>query len=347
MSLGGQSGGEAFKRKANNDRGAGMNRIDDTLPDSAGVDSDSLQSGPPAIATTNLTKTFGKRVAVKDFSIQIPAGRIVGFVGPNGAGKTTTIRMLLGLIRPTSGTGRVLGELISTPAAYLHRVGALIETPAFYPTLSGRENLHVLCSLGSINSERIDDLLDEVGLAERDRDNVGGYSLGMKQRLGVAAALLPDPDLLVLDEPANGLDPEGIIEIRELMVRLRNQGKTLFVSSHLLGEVEQVADWLVMIKNGEAIFSGPTHELMAHRTGGLMLATGNIADLNTLRDLTAHMGYESSIDGRYVHVSAPPDAAGPINESVMKAGVTLTVIRPVQATLEETFLDMVAGDSNV
>lgn len=324
-----------------------MTRIDGALPDRvATVDSDSHQLAPAVITTSRLTKTFGSRVAVRDFSIQIPAGRIVGFVGPNGAGKTTTIRMLLGLIRPTSGTGTVLGESIATPAAYLHRVGALIETPAFYPTLSGRENLKVLRSLGSIKPNRIDQLLDEVGLAGRGRDHVGGYSLGMKQRLGVAAALLPDPDLLVLDEPANGLDPEGIIEIRELMLRLRNQGKSLFVSSHLLGEVEQVADWLVMIKNGEAIFSGPTHELMAHRTSGLMLATGNIANLNTLRDLTERMGYQSSIDGQYVHVSAQPDAAGPINESAMRAGVTLTVIRPVQATLEETFLDMVAGDGN-
>ena len=224
-----------------------------------------------AIETSGLTKRFGGRVAVRDLSIDVPAGRIVGFVGPNGAGKTTTLRMLLGLIRPTSGEARVLGKPISDPASYLDRVGALIETPAFYPTLSGRDNLRVLAVLGGIDAGRIPGLLKTVGLAGRERDQVGGYSLGMKQRLGVAAALLPDPELLVLDEPTNGLDPEGIIEMRELLRTLRAEGRTILVSSHLLGELEQVADWLVVIKDGEAVYTGPTHELTSKREGGYIL----------------------------------------------------------------------------
>src|SRR6266568_3862473 len=186
------------------------------------------QGRTPAIATHGLSKHFGQRKAVDGLTISIPAGTIAGFVGPNGAGKTTTIRLLLGLVRPSAGSARILGHPLTDPRSYLPRVGALVEAPAFYPSLSGRTNLEVLARLGGHPRSRVSQLLELVELSDRARDRVGSYSLGMKQRLGVAMALLPDPDLLILDEPANGLDPLGIIATRDLLRRLRDQGKTIF-----------------------------------------------------------------------------------------------------------------------
>jgi ABC-2 type transport system ATP-binding protein len=218
--------------------------------------------GTLAIETHGLSKHFGQRKAVDGLTISIPAGSIAGFVGPNGAGKTTTIRLLLGLIRPGAGSATILGKPLTDPRSYLPRVGALIEAPAFYPSLSGRTNLEVLARLGGYSHSRVRQVLELVELSERTRDPVRTYSQGMKQRLGVAIALLPDPDLLILDEPANGLDPLGIIQVRDLLRRLRDQGKTIFLSSHLLGELEQVTDWLVMLHQGKALFSGPARDLL-------------------------------------------------------------------------------------
>ena len=221
-----------------------------------------LPGGTLAIETHGLSKRFGQRKAVDGLTINIPAGTIAGFVGPNGAGKTTTIRLLLGLMRPDEGSATILGKSLSDPRSYLLRVGALIEAPAFYPSLSGWTNLEVLARLGGHPRSRIDQLLELVELSDRARDHVRTYSQGMKQRLGVAMALLPDPDLLILDEPANGLDPLGIIAMRDLLRHLREQGKTIFLSSHLLGELEQVTDWLVMLNQGKVLFSGPARDLL-------------------------------------------------------------------------------------
>jgi len=203
-----------------------------------------------AIRTRNLTKTYGTRNAVDGVSMEIPAGVVAGFVGPNGAGKTTTIRMLLALIRPTAGSVEVLGTPATRPADYLPRVGALIEGPAFYPGLSARRNL------GGFSSARVGPLLAQVGLEGREGDAVKTYSLGMKQRLGIAAALLPNPALLILDEPTNGLDPAGILEIRHLIGQLKEQGVTILISSHLLAEVEQIADWIVLVNKGRVVYQG-------------------------------------------------------------------------------------------
>ncbi len=216
-----------------------------TSAGTATVDPDSTPVRVPAIRTENLTKTYGTRNAVDGVSLEVPAGVIAGFVGPNGAGKTTTIRMLLSLIRPTTGSVAVLGTPASRPAEYLPRVGALIEGPAFYPGLSARRNLEILATLGGFSTQRVDPLLEQVGLQGRERDAVKTYSLGMRQRLGIAAALLPNPALLILDEPTNGLDPAGILEIRELLRHLKEQGVTILVSSHLLAEVEHIADWII------------------------------------------------------------------------------------------------------
>jgi ABC-2 type transport system ATP-binding protein len=230
-------------------------------PSQAGLPTFPSSHGTRVIETHMLSKHFGSCRAVDALTLSIPSGTIAGFVGPNGAGKTTTIRMLLGLVRPTGGSATVLGKPISHPRAYLPHVGALIEAPAFYPSLSGRKNLQVLARLGGSSRSRIDQVLEIVDLSDRAKDLVGKYSLGMKQRLGIAMALLPDPELLILDEPANGLDPLGIIQMRDLLRSLREQGKTIFLSSHLLGELEQVADWLVIINQGKAIFNGPAREL--------------------------------------------------------------------------------------
>ncbi|MDT4970560.1 MAG: type transport system ATP-binding protein, partial [Pseudonocardiales bacterium] len=188
------------------------------------------QQTSTALSVTGLTKRYGDRNAVDNLSIELPAGVVAGFVGPNGAGKTTTMAMLLGLVRPTAGTGTVLGASIDHPAAYLSRVGALIESPAFYPSLTGAENLRVFATIGAQDTARIPALLETVGLDGRGDDRYRSYSLGMKQRLGIAAALLGDPDLLILDEPANGLDPQGVREMRGLIGRLAGTGRTVLVS---------------------------------------------------------------------------------------------------------------------
>jgi ABC-2 type transport system ATP-binding protein len=222
-----------------------------------------------ALETHGLSKRFGKRPAVDGLTMSVPAGSIAGFIGPNGAGKTTTLRLLLGLVHPDAGSATVLGSPLTEPDRYLPRVGALVEAPAFYPSLSGRTNLDVLARLGGYPRSRVGEVLETVGLSDRARDRVGAYSLGMKQRLGVAMALLPDPDLLVLDEPANGLDPLGIIEMRGLLRRLRGAGKTILLSSHLLGELEQVADWLVMLHEGKALFCGSAKDLLGQKETSL------------------------------------------------------------------------------
>src|ERR1700728_4626317 len=220
-------------------------------------------AGPLTVATTGLTKRFGDRTVVEDVALAIPSGSVCGFVGPNGAGKTTTIRMLLGLVRATSGSGTILGGSLTEPATYLHKVGALIESPAFYPQLSGRENLKALARLGRLPLAAVDPVLERSGLLARAGDKYRSYSLGMKQRLGIAAAMLPSPRLLILDEPTNGLDPGGIVEMRGLIRSFADDGITVLVSSHLIAEIEQVCDHVVMIRAGRLVYQGSVAELRA------------------------------------------------------------------------------------
>ena len=225
-------------------------------------------SVPPAIRIHNLSKTFGRRrkriEAVKHVTLEIPVGQVYGFLGPNGAGKTTTIRMLLDLIKPTEGEVTIFGKHVRHEHGVLRRVGAIVEGAAFYNFLTGRRNLEVLArTANEFDPRRIDALLEQVGLAHRAHQRVKGYSTGMKQRLGLAAALLSDPDLLILDEPTNGLDPEGMHEIRQFIRSLADDhGKTVFLSSHLLGEVEQVCDRVAIINLGEIVREGVVAELL-------------------------------------------------------------------------------------
>jgi ABC-2 type transport system ATP-binding protein len=216
------------------------------------------------LATHDLCKSYGSRPAVDHLHLEVSRGEIFGFLGPNGAGKTTTIRMVLGLIRPTGGRVEVLGQDVARHRAQvLPRVGALIESPALYGYMSGRSNLQAFAAvLGGVPGSRLDEVLEIVDLRDRQKDLVRSYSLGMKQRLGVAAALLSDPDLLVLDEPANGLDPAGIVEMRDLLRRLVEQGKTIFISSHVLGEVQQICDRVAIINQGRQVTVAPVAELV-------------------------------------------------------------------------------------
>jgi ABC-2 type transport system ATP-binding protein len=299
-------------------------------------------TGTWAIETHGLSKHFGKRTAVDGLTIRIPAGTIAGFVGPNGAGKTTTIRLLLGLVRPNAGSATILGSPLTAPDRYLPRVGALTEAPAFYPSLSGRTNLEVLARLGGYPRPRVSELLEVVELSDRARDRVGTYSLGMKQRLGVAMALLPNPDLLILDEPANGLDPLGIIGIRDLLRRLRDQGKTILLSSHMLGELEQVADWLVMLDRGKALFCGPARDLLAQRVE-LVIEAEDAAQLDLVTRIVSGAGYAVTREDHALRIACPASFAETLNQQAREAGATDLTIRVKEASLEQLFLALVKG----
>ena len=225
------------------------------------------QTFPPrdiVLQTIGLTKTYGNRLAVQGLNLEVTRGEIFGFLGPNGAGKTTTIRMLLNLIKPTFGEVRLFGErLNANPRKLLPRVGALIEQPSFQSYLSGRDNLIAVGGYtGGVPLQRVDEILEIVGLLERGSDRYSTYSLGMKQRLGVGAALLTDPELIILDEPGNGLDPAGIVEMRELIRKLAQSGKTIFVSSHIMAEVRQVCTRIGIIRGGHLIATGAVDDLL-------------------------------------------------------------------------------------
>jgi ABC-2 type transport system ATP-binding protein len=293
-----------------------------------------------AISTKDLTKIYGDRKALNHAVFEVPMGTICGFVGPNGSGKTTTIRMLLGLISPSSGTATVLGENITHPEKYLPKVGALIEGPAFYPALSGRENLRVLADLGGYSVERVDELLIQVGLGDRGHSKFKTYSLGMKQRLGIAAALLPNPQLLILDEPTNGLDPSGIQEIRELLRTLASSGTTVFVSSHLLSELEMIAEYLVMLREGNVIFAGHTEDLLSAAQPVVIAKPEHSHDLHRLAEIAKNSGHDSRIDGDEVHIKGPAEWSPVLNRMAFEAGITLASIAAIRPTLEETFFEM-------
>jgi len=293
-----------------------------------------------ALSVEDLSKTYGDVKAVSHISFAVPQGVICGFVGPNGSGKTTTIRMLLGLITPTTGRGTVLGEPITEPEKYLASVGAMIEGPAFYPVLSGRENLHVLAKLGGFPLERVDSLLELVGLLDRASDKFKTYSLGMKQRLGIAAALLPNPKLLILDEPTNGLDPEGIQEVRDLLKKLASQGTTIFVSSHLLSELEIISDYLVILRKGNLIFAGTIDELFTKQKPTLIVKPEWESDLNRLSELVRDSGFTYRVESGTLHLAAGAEVAADLNRKAFQAGIALAQLTPQLPSLEETFFEM-------
>jgi ABC-2 type transport system ATP-binding protein len=299
----------------------------------------------PAVRTAGLTKRFEDTVVVDGVDLDIPAGRITGLVGPNGAGKTTTLRMVLGLITPTAGGGEVLGHPLEDPAAFLPSVGALIEGPAFYFGLSGRRNLEILATIGGHDPERVDALLETGGLLPYADDRFRSYSLGMKQRLGIAAALLPDPDLLILDEPTNGLDPEGIREVRLLLRTLADDGLTVLVSSHRLDEIQTVCDHLVIMDRGRVSFQGPIAELLASQAPALMAIPARPEDRGRVVDLARDAGYTVRISGDRIRIEAPPEAGAAINHAAAAAGITLAAIWPTHGSLEDAYFSLTAAEA--
>ncbi|SCF16667.1 ABC-2 type transport system ATP-binding protein [Micromonospora coriariae] len=297
-----------------------------------------------AIELHDVTKRYpGGVTAVDALDLRVPEGTVFGFLGPNGAGKTTTMRMLVGLVRPTSGRIRVLGQPPGTPDQ-LARVGALIESPAFYPHLSGVDNLRLAARYASVPDSAADRVLAEVGLTGRARSAFRTYSLGMKQRLGVAAALLKEPSLLILDEPTNGLDPAGVSEIRELLRSLGQHGRTVLLSSHVLGEVEQVCDRIAVINRGRLVADGTSDELRAALGAGELLIAADPVDKAAacLRDHRSVRGVET-VDGR-LRVSADPALAAELNRRLVEAGIDVRELRPVRHSLEEAFLELTGPD---
>ncbi len=289
------------------------------------------------IETKSLTKKYGSRItAVDGVDLTIRRGEVYGFLGPNGAGKTTTLRMLVGLIRATSGSASVLGHPPGHPES-LARVGSLIESPAFYPYLSGRDNLRVVARYAGVPKKRIEEVLGIVDLTERARDKFSTYSLGMKQRLGVAAALLKDPELLILDEPTNGLDPAGMSDMRELIKNLGRGERTVLLSSHLLGEVEQICDRVGVISGGAVVSEGTVEEL---RGRSALLVAAKPLDL--ARERAEHILGPQSVevrDGMLRLDADTADIAG-INRELVEADVEVTELRMAERTLEEVFLEM-------
>ena len=306
--------------------------------------------GQPIIDVRGLRKDFRNGVAAIDgLDIQISSGgRVHGFLGPNGAGKTTTIRCLLGLIRPTAGEVKLFGTDISTDLpAIMSRVGALVETPKFFPNFSGRKNLQMLANVVGISGTAIDQSLETVGLSERSKDKFGNYSLGMKQRLAIAATLLKDPELVVLDEPANGLDPAGIVEIRQLIRRLGETGRTVFVSSHQLGEVQQTCDEVMIISKGRLIRQGPVEEMVSLGISNTQIVTvRDVASaINVLN--TAGFAVQPVPEPETLHVQIEPTRAEEITRVLASQNIFLKGMRPAQASLESVFLDLTEGQGQL
>jgi ABC-2 type transport system ATP-binding protein len=297
------------------------------------------------VRTEGLSRRFGDVVALRGLDLEISGGGVIGLVGPNGSGKSTLIRLLLGLIRPSSGSASLFDSPISHAERYAHRVGALIESPAFVPSLSARANLRSLARLRGISNARVDQVLDTVGLLGRSREPVKRFSLGMKQRLGIAAALLPDAELLMLDEPTNGLDPAGIVEMRELLRALGDEGRTVIVSSHLLGEIEAACNSLAIIRYGELLFSGPLEDLVSKAGESIETVPEHLADVAQLEQALRARGWKATIVQNEVHVSAPISRSPEVNRAATEAGITLRALRPREASLEEVFLRMTGAES--
>jgi ABC-2 type transport system ATP-binding protein len=300
-----------------------------------------------AIFVDGLTKRFGDRVAVDGLTLDVPRGVVAGFIGPNGAGKTTTMAMLLGLVEPTAGTGAVLDHPLEDTSGYLGRVGALVEGPALWPGLTGVENLRVLAELGGHDPARIPVVLELVKLAARGGDRFGSYSFGMKQRLGIAAALLGDPDLLVLDEPTNGLDPAGIAEMRRLIAEVGSGDRTVFVSSHILGELEQVCDWLVVIDHGSLVYAGPADGFLAQATPTVTATPEHAADLDRLAAIVRGWDLEADHHDGELLVSAdgrdPCAVALTVNRAAIAEGIVLAELHVGRPDLESHYLTVLEG----
>jgi ABC-2 type transport system ATP-binding protein len=286
----------------------------------------------------------GPTLAVDGLDLSVPEGGVFGFLGPNGSGKTTTIRCLLDLVRPTGGRVRLLGaDPRRGLASVIGRVGSMVETPQFFPNFSARRNLELLGRLEGIGRARVDDVLDQVMLGSRAGSPFRTYSLGMKQRLGLAAALLKDPEVLILDEPANGLDPAGIKEVRDLVRRLGSEGRTVFVSSHLLGEVQQMCDQVAILARGRLVTAGTVGDVLARdRTSRLVVRVEPVdAAVETLRSA----GMDASRDGDRIFVALAPENGARVTEVLAQARMYVSELGPEEVDLETVFLELTQGEA--
>lgn len=299
-------------------------------------------SRKPIVETRNINKRYGvKSFAVDNLSLVVRQGEVYGFLGPNGAGKTTTLRILLGLIKPTSGSAEVLGEKPGSPAG-LQKIGALVESPAFYPYLSGSDNLRVSAIYSGSPLSRVECVLEQVGLSARARDRFKDYSLGMKQRLGVARALLKDPELLILDEPTNSLDPKGAVEIQALIRNLaREEGRTVLLSSHIMTEAEKICDRVGIVSKGSLVFEGIVDDL--RRREELLIRAEPLSEAHrTAEDI---VGAERvSVMDNALRLVASPARAAEINRHMMNAGFEVSELYSVKRSLEEVFLELTQED---
>jgi len=305
-----------------------------------------------ALATRDLRKSYGSRVALAGLDLSVPTGVVYGFLGPNGAGKTTTMRLLTGLLHPDSGSIHLLGSPFARgDRRRLFRVGALIESPSFYPYLNGRQNLRELAATGApVPKNRVEELLELVGLRDRATDKVSGYSLGMKQRLGIAAALLSDPQLLLLDEPANGLDPAGIVAMRETLRHLAATGKTVFVSSHLLAEIQVMADVVGIIAAGRLVREGTMQELLGSQQVVRVRVPrdASAAAIDVLGSIgTATVGAaggpEADPDAVWLFIPAAPNRAAEVNRLLASGGIYASGLES-GSDLEKLFLELTGGE---
>jgi ABC-2 type transport system ATP-binding protein len=292
-----------------------------------------------AVETHGLTKRYSTGVlAVNSLDLRVRAGEVYGFLGPNGAGKTTTLRLLSGLLHPTSGTAIVAGAAPGSPAS-LARMGAMVETPAFYPYLSGRDNLRVVARYAGVPKSRIEPVLKLVDLTDRARHKFKTYSTGMKQRLGVAAALLKGPDLLILDEPTSGLDPQGTIEMRALIKELKQGGRTVLLSSHLLNEVELTCDRVGVIAKGKLVAEGTVDELRARSGGSALLVRATPLD-QARRLVESLVPGQVRVDNGALILSVDPSQAASINRRLVADGVDVSELRVSEQSLEDVFLQL-------
>lgn len=299
----------------------------------------------PVIRILGLTKRYKRLTAVDNLNLEVYRGEIFGFLGPNGAGKTTTIAMLLGLVHPTAGTAEVLGHDIRRGISQaLRRTGAIIETPAFYPYLSARDNLRIAAhTLGLPNEKLIDHILELVGLTDRATDRVHTFSTGMNQRLGLASALLNDPDLLILDEPTAGLDPNGMVEVRELISHMaRQRGKTVFLSSHLLHEIEQVCDRVAIVNRGRMVIQGRVNELI-RRGGQLEVRVENLSRAAELLRAQPWIANVQVMEDRLL-LEAQGHYAAQVTRILAESGLYLSGLRVIERSLESIFREAV-GDN--
>jgi ABC-2 type transport system ATP-binding protein len=297
------------------------------------------------LRTSGLTKYFGTLKAVDNLNLEIRRGEVFGFLGPNGAGKSTTVGMILNLVEPTSGTIEIFGRnLKDDPWAALRRIGAVIESPAFYPYLSGWDNLEALAiSIGNVTRAKITDVLERVNLLDRAKDKYGNYSLGMKQRLGIASTLLRDPELIILDEPTNGLDPAGVKEIRDLIPQLAHESRAVVLCSHLLHEVELVCSNVTIIKQGVTLVTDAVQQLV---TRGQTLEI-KVNDLAGAANLLSSLPWIKSVKiaGERLMVEMPPERAADVNQALAEHGLYASELVNRNTGLEDIFLQLTGGTS--